>query len=328
MATASYYTRVLDLKDHFLQQSPKIVQVDCVRMLHEHRWWLREADRHATHGFYDGGEFPTLSLLGEVHYDDSEVSEVAQAERKLEDLLLKKRYLELYDAVQAASLQIPLFPSGKLGTSALLDGTYARIRDDFQGIAKTAGIDGRATFSTDVLLPRDIMQMNYPFSHLRILNLPPTPADLRVLFDWQMAFRDCFDPHYLISLRYSGGRNGKGIKGKDENGYRNHTGARSSINEWVMDLAHNHLMRSLTTINGSKGRIDYAVQQSNMHKKFWLYKTEKVAEHFGGKHPMLHDPREVYNAARRAIRRTHSYLQKVAKEYGVSYTTFPSAINP
>ena len=317
--------KIASLADKVKGENPKILRKESVDLLQKHGWWLREADRHATGGFYDGGEFTILNLVGFEHFDNSDI---ANAERELDGLLLKRRWLELYEKVESTAHQRELFIDNMLGLPALLNGTYSGILKDLKKILEGAEVYGVDSL-TDVLLPRNVMKMNYPFSYFR-LRLPPTPADLRVLFDWEVDFRDCLDEGYLFELENSMSKRGERlVSTKYDGDYRKHNGAKIPIENWVLDLAeYNNCLKTLVTFNGTQGRIDFAVRQVHMHKKFWLYKVQKVHEYFDGKPPMLHDPRELYNAARRAIRRTDSYLTRLANETAAEYHTFPPSINP
>jgi hypothetical protein len=323
----SSHRRTLELIDYIIKKSPKLIRKETASILEEHRWWLREADRHATDGFYDGGEFPTFGLLNVISIFGDD--EFAKSHKRLEGLVATRRFIELYEKVQTLSYQQNLFTNGALDISALLDGTYKGIINRLKDINQVAGVAEFSDSCTDILLPRGIIKMTYPFLHLRGLsNLPPRPSDLRVLHDWEINFSDCFDSGYIFDIGHPNGK-GRGISVKVVDGYGKHAGANSQIENWILDVArYNHSFRAFTTINGTWGRIDFATRQRNMHKKFWLYKAQKIHEYFDGKHPMLHDPREVYNAARRAVRRTHSYLKGLSKEFNMEYHTFPKSMNP
>ena len=242
---------------------------------------------------------------------------IDKAERRLEELLLRSRWLELCEKVkEIAPYRQDLFVSGRMGPQALLDGTYQNIVNSMQVITKNSGIDGHSTLSTDVLLPREIMRMNYPFSQLRA-NLPPRPSDLRVLCDWRVSFRSCFNEDYLT-------RKCDIPKHRDRMTY-----SYDSIDDLISDLAWgNYGITATATLNGSRDRIDFAVRQDNMNKKYWLIKAKRLSEHFGKSDPMLVDPLVLYNAARRAVRQTNSYLKRVADYFGAEYRTFPPKIEP
>jgi hypothetical protein len=322
-----HYHRVLSLTEEILKSEPKLTDTCYSEILSDHTWWLREADRHATHGFYDGGEFVLLGVLNSVHLSDDALG---QAERRLESLIVQRRFVHLYDSVRSAACQLELFGSQRLDLNGLCSGAYARIRDDMDKIRNDAFCQNSVEHSIDVLLPRSIQRMNYPFSYHRGLKLPPSPADLRVLFDWHLDFHECFDWRYLIDIRHQRGIRGKGVKKFFVNdSYMRHYGCSNAIENWILDLAEsNHTMQAQVTFNGTQNRIDFAVRQRNMHKKHWHFKAQKVEEYCSSKHPMICAPNELYNAARRAIRRTHTYLHRKATEFGMAYHAFPPAMNP
>lgn len=301
---------------------PQLEDSQTASLLEQHSWWIRPVLRMENKGCSSIRMFEITEKFGKMVTGLVKNEEYENQERYC-GVLDKKKLWDKYVLVKDSAPEY--------GLDSLMDGRGRIMANDIKLLTEEVDLDGLVEWELEVVLPKELSTIDYPFPVIR-RGIPPPPDTLRVLLDGRIdVFKHCFSD----SLRESLDREELGAMTRRRrfirrlpNGYWAHSASENSYRNLMLELIHNHSCSFYITLNETLKTVDFAFRQRFMHRKHWAWKFEKLKEHFGENYPEDFNPASYYNRARRLAREINSYLKAFYEEDRYKCRTFPEKFNP